>query len=227
MTKTNNQVEDALSLVEQNFEFLHVGMFLNWYVKNNDLSSKVVPIEFECVGGKSYTLTGKLAKEALLVYSNKKKPTVFGYLVMWNSCRGIGMALYELLQHDSPFKEFLRNKLDTRYEHYYSILSFIRHQLSHNISNEILLNEKDYQKLQEKFQKKCPSGVATFSIKYADDFPELKAPDNYEYKFEVDFTTLTPGKRFIEVISECQLFQFSELCFNFVVAFRNESKSKA
>lgn len=227
MTKINNQIEDALSLVKQNLEFLHVGIFLDWYVKNTDLSSKVKPIEFKDNGGKTYTLTGELAKDALLVYFNQKKPTVFSYLVMWNACRGIGMALYEVLKHASPFKEFLKKRLGDRYEHYYAILCFIRHVLSHNIDNEIRLKKEDYQGLCEKFQKKCPSGIATFSIKYADDFPELNAPDNYEFKFEVDFTSLTPDKRFIEVISECQLFQFSELCFHFVVAFRKESKSMA
>lgn len=136
------------------------------------------------------------------------------------------MALYEVLQRESIFKEFLKKKLGTRYEHYHAILKFIRHQLSHNIHNEILLKEKDYQRLGKEFQKKCPSGVAAFSVKYAEDFPELNAPNNYEFKFEVDFTSLTPDKRFIDVISECQMFQFLELCSHFVVAFRNESKQK-
>jgi hypothetical protein len=227
MTKINNQIEDALSLVEQNLEFLHVGMFLNYYAKNNDLSSKVVPIKFECIGDSPYTLTGELAKDALHIYFNQQKPTVFGYLVMWNSCRGIAMALYEVLKHESPLKDFMKKKLGGRYEHYHAILSFIRHQLSHNIQNEILLKKEDYEQLRTKFKGKCPSGVAAFSIKYADDFPELNAPENYEFKFEVDFTSLTPAKRFIEIISECQLFLFSELCSHFVVAFRKELKSKA
>lgn len=56
MTKINDQIEDALSLVEHNLEFFHVGMFLNWYAKNNELSSKVVPIKFECVVGINRTL---------------------------------------------------------------------------------------------------------------------------------------------------------------------------
>jgi hypothetical protein len=226
MTNINNQIEDALSLVEQNLEFLHVGLFLNWYAKNNDLTSKVVPIEFECGGDKPYTLTGEIAKEALRVYFKQKKPTVLSYFVMWNSCRGIAMALYEGLKHESPFRKFLMEKLGDRYEHYHAILSFIRHILSHNTHNEIQLKKVDYEVLRKQFIKKCASGVASLSIKYTDDFPELNAQDNYGYEFKVDFTSLTSGERFIEVIPEYQWFQFSELCFNFVKAYRIESKLK-
>lgn len=223
-TFNNNQIEDILSLVEQNLEFLHVGMFLNYYVKKNNLSSEVEPIEYNFDSGKTYTLTGNLAKDALFAYFNQNKPTVFGYLIMWNSCRGISMAMYEGLKNDSPFKDFIKRKLDNRYDHYHAILCFIRHQLSHNINNEIRLRKDDYEPLRKKFLTKHPSGIATFSIRYADTFPELNVPNNnYEYKMEIDFKSLSPEKPFIEVISELDLFMFGELCFHFVAAFRKES----
>jgi hypothetical protein len=98
--------------------------------------------------------------------------------------------------------------------------------LSHNTHDEIRLKIEDYEGLSKQFIRKCASGVASLSIKYADDFPELNSPDNYGYEFEVDFTSLTPDKRFIEVIPEYQWFLFSELCFNFVKAYRIELKSK-
>lgn len=226
MTKFNSQIEDTLSLVEQNLEFLHVGMFLNYYIKNNNLSSEVEPIEYKFDSGRSYILTGQLAKDALLAYFDQNKPTVFGYLVMWNSCRGISMAMREGLKDDSIFKEFLKQKLDKQYEHYYAILCFIRNQLSHNIQNEIQLKESDYKDTCKAFLKKCPSasGVASFFINYTDTFPELNLPRNYEFKIEIDFNLLSPGKRFIEVVSEFHLFMFSELCFYFVSAFRKTQK---
>ncbi len=219
MTELNTQIEDTVSLVEQNFEFLHVGMFLNKHVKDNNLSSKVIPIKYKCESGKTYTLDGHLAKEALLAF-NQNKPTVFGYLVMWNSCRGIGMAMSEGLKDDSKFKTFLKAKLGDRYEHFHAILCFIRNVLSHNIHNEIRLKKDDYEGTRNKFKKIHLSGIAAFSIKYADDFPDMNAPNNYEFNIEVDFNSLIPGKRFIEVISEWHLFMFSELCYNFAKAFR-------
>ena len=226
MTELNDRVKDILSLVEQNYEFLHVGMFFDGYAKRNDLSSKVAPIELTLDGGLKFRLENKLAKESLRDYFNQRKPTVFGYLVEWNAFRGIGMAMKEGLKNDSSFKDFVKTKLGDRYKHYHAILSFIRNVLSHNIHSKIQLEKKDYEDTLKYFLKNVDSsGIAKLPIKYPDDFPEIDPPSDHEFNIEVNFNLLIPETRFIEVISEWHLYMFSELCFNLVKAFRTEEKS--
>ncbi len=224
MTELKDRIEDVLSLVEQNFEFFHVGMFFDDYAKRNDLSSKVVPIELSLEDEKVFR-PGDIVKDSLRDYFIKDRSTVFGYMVAWNAFRGIGMAMKEGLQDNPNLKDFIKKKLGNRYEHYHAILSFIRNVLSHNIHDETQLKEQNYKDTRTYFVRDvCSTGVATLSINYADDFPGTNLPSGYGFNLEVNFNLLNPGKRFIEVISESHLYMFSELCFILVKAFRNEAQ---
>lgn len=221
MAELNSEVEDILTGVEDNFRFLHVGKFLDEYIKRNDLSLEAKNIQLE-LGDKAYRLKRSVISEQLKSYfDNKDKPNIFGYLVEWNAFRGIGMAMTEGLKIDSSFKTFVMKMLGGKYEHFHAILSFIRNVLSHNIDAEIRLKEDHYKGTREKFRRNHPSDVAEFTFKYDRDMPEITHTD-YGFTIRVDFSELTPGKRFVEVISEWHLFMFAELCFNLVFAFRNQ-----
>ncbi len=223
MTELNNRIEDILSLVEHNFQFLHVGKFFDEYAKRNDIASEAKSLQVSFIDGKTYRLADNRISEALHSYFvTPNKPTIFGYLVEWNAFRGIGMAMLEGLKDAPLFSDFVKKFLGNRYEHFYHILSFIRNVLSHNIHSEIQLKKDNYEITRNQFKKIDPSGIAKFSIKYADDFPEANSPRDYGFKIEVDFQSLSPGNRFIEVISEWHLYMFSELCFNLVATFRKQ-----
>lgn len=215
MTKVGDPIEDVLSLVEQNFDFLHVGKFLEEYIRKNDLRSEARTFRLEFSNGTYRLLSDQIRIPLSMYISRKNEPTTFGYLVEWNAFRGIGMAMREGLDKFPLFKDFVKGRLNSRYEHYYSVLCFIRNVLSHNVHNEIELDERDYKRTRDskKFKESIPDGIATFTIKYADDFPDTKAPPDYAFKIEVNFNALSVGKRFTDVISEWHLFMFSELCF--------------
>ena len=222
MTELNDEIEDILTGVEDNFRFLHVGMFLAEYIKRNDLSSEAKYLQLKLGNDKAYWLNSGVIGEQLKIYfANKGKPIIFGYLVEWNAFRGIGMAMTEGLKIDSPFKTFVMETLGEKYEHYHAILSFIRNVLSHNIDDEIRLKENHYRGTRKSFMKKHPCGVAKFTFEYDRDMSEMTQND-YGFTIRVNFRELSPGKRFVEVISEWDLYMFAELCFNLIFAFRNQ-----
>lgn len=221
----SDPIEDALSLIEQNFEFLHVGKFLDEFIKRNDLSNEVKRIDIRLEDGSTYMLNGKRTAVALHHYSaNQEKPTVFGYLIELNAIRGICMAMRDHFDKNasSIFKSFVSQTLGERYDHFSHILSLIRNVLSHNIQNEIRLRTADYETTQAKFMRLEPSGVAQLRVKYDEDFPESPLPPGYGFEITVNFKSLQPGQRFLEVISEWHLLMFSEFCFNLVKAFRKQ-----
>ncbi len=230
---SNSKIEDILSLVEQNFEFLHVGAFLNYHATKENLSSKTIDIQRTFENEKTYCVSMKcLTEDALSQYHKLQTATVFGYLVEWNAIRGVSMAMVEGIKLESYFKKFIENQLGNRYKHYYAILCFIRNVLSHNIDNEIRLKQSDYEGTKESFLKyekslkKEPSGIAKFDVNYCDVFPNLNAPRDYVFDIEVNFKGLQPNECFLDVISELHLLMFTEFCFNLVKLFRLEEKAK-
>lgn len=222
----NDPTEDVLSLIEQNFEFLHVGKFLDEFTKRNDLSKDARTIDVRLENGSTYSLNGKVTSEALHRYSaDHGKSSIFGYLIEWNAFRGICMAMKEGMKNSTLLNNFLKQRLGNRHAHFCAILSFIRNVLSHNVQNEIRLCKDDFSRTRNKFMETVSSGIATLTIKYDEDFPEWQRPRNYEFKIEIDFKSLSSNTRFLEVISEWQLYMFSELCFNLAKAFRKENPS--
>ena len=149
-------IEDILSFIEDNYRFLIIGKFLDWYIKNNNISDKAKNINIILGQNRGYILNGYLIKQMLEdIYINSNKGNIFGYFVEWNAIRGITMAVKEGIKTNQDFRNFLENKLGDQYKYFDVIISFIRNILSHNIDHEIrILDSKICSGTQQYVQKK-------------------------------------------------------------------------
>jgi len=218
-------VDDALLLVEQNFYFLHAGEFYAALNHREDLSD-VVPegIVRHFDDGTVYTFSGAMVR-AVLEDDHRhgdESGGLFTWFVEFNAFRGIAMGMLEALAHPSPFQEFVRERLgEVRYENLVDIVAFVRNVLSHNTHAEIRLNEKDYLGRRKRIARMGRDLNVVFDFNYHDDLPEIAAPSaEYGARFAVDFAALSESVPFLEILSMGELMMLSELCFNFVVAYR-------
>jgi len=214
-------IEDILTLVEQNFDFLHIGMFLSLYIQEHNLATEAKNLSLN-LEQKPYLLRGDLIRDSFSnSFINWNKSNILGYFVEWNAFRGIAMAMYEGIKNND-FKNFLKHILKQQYTHFEYIIAFIRNILSHNIDNEIRLSEDDFERSKKRFIEKVDkSGVAVFDFIYSRDFPEKTTfPENYRFKIELKFYSLKEGDKLTDIISEWQLFMIMELCRNIVAYYR-------
>ncbi len=221
--KKELKTDDIISLITQNYEFLNVGLFLNEYIKRNNLSIEAKNINIKLDGRQRYLLRGSVIKDSLEdIYINSNKSNIFGYYIEWNAFRGIFMAVVEGVKCNKEFKEFLKSKLgEDKYEDFNAIIKFCRNILSHNIDNEIRLKEDDIKDIKEK--KKID-----FKFNYSKDFDKETLPQNFpkdyeDYGFEIkiDFQNMKIGDKFIDKISVYNLFMLAELCYNLVYFRKN------
>ena len=218
-------IEDILTLVEQNFEFLHIGKFLSHYIKKHNLTTEAKNLLLNLGQNRTYLLHGDLIKDSLNEsFINWNKSNVLGYFVTWNAFRGIAMAIFEGISKNNDFKNYLNNILKQKYIHFEYIIAFIRNVLSHNIDNEIRLTKDDFEGRKKQFIKNIdPSGVVKFNFSYCNDFPEKTSfPENYGFNVEIQFNSLKEGDKFTDIISEWQLFMISELCYNLINYYRRK-----
>ncbi len=154
-------------------------------------------------------------------YINHDQSNILGYFVEMNAFRGIAMAMQEGIKGNNLFKNYLKNKLGNRFDHFDHINSFVRNVLSHNIDNEIKLRSKNFQSTKKNFIENVnPCGVAKFDFLYSRDLPEESSPECYGFKIELDFQNLIEGQKFTDVISEWHLFMISELSYNLCYYFK-------
>jgi len=223
-SQMNNLVNDALLLIEQNFYFLHIGEFFTTLSKrknltvNNNLGIKKY-FENETI----YHFNANIIKELLLdaKKSDVKQTILFEYFVEFNAFRGICMAMVEALRLETPFRNFIQDKLKDKFEDFFDIVSFIRNVLSHNIHADIYLLEKDYAGTLKRIRRMNRDPNIFFNFLYSVNLPEINSP-SYEYGFScnINFESLKENKPFLEVIPLWELMMISELCFNFVFAYK-------
>lgn len=216
-------LEDALLLVEQNFYFLHVGEFFGTLAKNETLTNFDLDISRTFETGETYQFNKAIIKELLWDANETKNEeiTLFEYFVEFNAFRGMCMATVEALRLQSPFKDFMQAKLKNQYEDFFDLLSFVRNVLSHNIHAQIKLNEKDYAGTLKRMRRMNRDTTIDFKFLYAKDLPEIGSPSpDYGFTCKIDFESLKEEMPFLEIISHWELMVLSELCFNFVMAYR-------
>ena len=89
-------IDDNITLVEQNYSFLHIGNFLSQYIKNHNLSTEAKNILFDFGENKRFVLSGDLSRDCFSdSFINWNKSNILGYFVTWNAFRGIAMAMHE------------------------------------------------------------------------------------------------------------------------------------
>jgi len=220
--QNNILLDDALLLVEQNFYFLHVGEFFGTLAKKEKLSDFDIDVSSTFETGETYNFNKGIIKELLCdANGTKEEITLFEYFVEFNAYRGICMAMVEALRLESPFRSFMQIKLANQFEDFFDIVSFVRNVLSHNIHARICLNSKDFDGTLKRIRRMNRDADILFNITYANDLPEIGSPElNYGFTCKVNFEELQEGMPFLDVISHWELMMLSELCFNFVMAYR-------
>ncbi len=217
-------VEDALLLIEQNFYFFHAGEFLDTVSRKTDLTKHYSPLihkGFE--DGKAYIFNPAIIKEIMndAHKTPAMQPTLFEYFVEFNAIRGICMAMIEAIKLDSPFREYMKDKLGERFEDFVDIVSFVRNVLSHNIHAEIRLSEKDFKGTRERIIRMRRDTSIYFLFDYATELPEIETPaDGYRFECSVDFSSMHSGMEFLEIIPRFELIKLGELCFNFTIGYK-------
>jgi hypothetical protein len=222
---TNETIEDALLLIEQNFYFLHAGEFFALWSRREDLSA-VVPRKLikDFDGGLSYAFDGGLIGTVLAhEHATPDDATsLFEYFVEFNAFRGIAMGMIEATQSPSPFRDFLHARLgEERFENFIDIVAFVRNVLSHNTHAEIRLTEKDYLGRRKRIERMGRDTDIHFALQYHEDVPEIKGiGEGYGVGLHVDFGALEPETLFLDVMTMGDLMLLSELCFNWVMVYR-------
>jgi len=225
LVTTATLIDDALLLVEQNFYFLHAGEFFAAWSRREDLGA-LVPSELVKVfdGGVPYRFDGGLIRTVLEHEYQAKadQGSLLEYFVEFNAFRGVAMGMLEALSHPGEFRDFVRGRLgEERYENFVDIVAFVRNVLSHNTHAEILLNAKDYEGRRKRIERMGRPTEVVFRFRYREDLPEIAAPaEAYGVDLRVDFGTLTPAMPFLEILSMSDLMLLTELCFNWVMAYR-------
>jgi hypothetical protein len=226
--KENSQddlVEDALSLIEQNFYFLHTGEFFVSLSKRKNLTTNNnLNIKKYFGNGAIYHFNSNIIKQMLLDAKKSKveQTILFEYFVEFNAFRGICMAMVEVLRLDTPFKHFIQEKLQEKYEGFFDILSFIRNVLSHNIHADIFLLKKDFYGTLKRIRRMKRKSQILFNFIYSQDLPEINSPFcDYGFSCNIDFELLKINTPFLDVITLWELMMISELCFNFVIAYKS------
>lgn len=217
-------INDVLSTVEHYFTFLHVGKYLSLYVKNNDITDQVKDQDIICENDSRYTLNGQRIRDSLKGMLHEKH-NIIGYMVEWNSFRGISGAMKEGMDKNVDFKNFIESKMPTdAFLPFGIILSLIRNVFSHNIDNEIRLHLNDFKDTKKYFTQNSQSEEIRLSIKYYRDLRIFEDKPEYGFEIFIKLDSLQPGEKFIEIIPLFQLYMFSELCSNLVRLYREDTK---
>ncbi len=221
----NNDIllEDALLLVEQNFYFLNMGEFLGKIAKTENLSERSLFVVKKCSEDQAYYFNAEIIYELLenaREYRNEEM-SFFEYFVEFNAFRGICMAMVESLRLESPFQDYIKEKMQEQYENFFDILSFVRNVLSHNTHAEIRLNNKDFDGTLKRIRRMRRKEKVTLEFRYSQTLPEI-SPPNSQYGLDIciDFLSLKKGDAFLDILSLWDLFMISELCFNLVISYR-------
>lgn len=222
--ETQTLVEDALLLIEQNFYFLHAGEYFDAVSREVDLTEQYSPrIYKQFEGTTAYLFNPTIISDIMTEARDTpdSEATLFEYFVEFNAFRGICMAMIEAIRLESPFRDYMKEKLADRFEHFIDLVSFVRNVLSHNIHAEIRLDEKDFKGTRERIIRMRRDPDIYFSFDYATDLPEIGAPiDGYGFSCHVDFSSLEVGMPFLDIMPQIELIKLGELCFNFVVGYR-------
>ena len=207
------EINDVISLIEQNFNFLHLGKFLSWYIRKNNLADVAETIPIRSDDGE-YILYGNRTKMLLEnAFINGYKSNILGYFTEWNAFRGIFMAVSEGIEKVDIWKSYLEERLGEQYDFFEKIIKFARNVLSHNIHHEIRLHEKDIFSIKKWFEnKELPS--YSLDISYKRYLPEASYPSNYSFKIELICSKLKEGEKFLDIISLNNLYMLAEFCYN-------------
>lgn len=221
---TDTLMEDALLLVEQNFYFLHAGEFFDTVSRQTDLSLHYDPRIYKTFeDGSAYLFAPHIVQEVMAdaLRTPAPKTTLFEYFVLFNAIRGICMATVEAVRLETPFRDYMQQKLRGDFDDFVDIVSFVRNVLSHNIHAEIRLDEKDFKGTRERILRMRRDPDIRFRIDYATVLPEIGTPvEGYGFASHVDFASLETGMPFLEIMPQSVLMKLGELCFNFVVGYR-------
>ncbi len=231
MKQHKNTLEnDALLLIEQNFYFLHLGIFFDRLAKRNDLTPLAEKVLMKTFDDDTTYYFDTILLRHLLEESfdtREEEPTLFEYFVEFNAIRGVAMGMVEALKLPGPFRKFVEKRLSERYAGLVDLLSFVRNVLSHNVHAEIALNRKDFEGTLGRIVRQGRDPNVSLKVDYLRDLPELPVPrEGYGFRCHLDFSTLREGTPLLEILSIRELFLLAEFCFNLVVVYMRKRQKR-
>jgi hypothetical protein len=216
--KLQDILKDAWEVASLHYQFLHLGYFYSLLSKEINFSRIAFNINIETGPGQGFLLNRAWIQKVLEeIYSRPQDTTTVEYLTLLNSVRGIVGAVREALDH-KEFKEafkkiFPEPNQEQTYLNFEGALRFIRNVLTHNIRDEIILQENDIRAWKKK-------GMGSKPIEFQYDYSSPNSPIHLpDYKAKVDIRIeldkIMPGKtRYFEIVNVFQNLMFAEFCYN-------------
>ena len=220
--KLREILKDAWEVASLHYQFLHLGYFYSLLSKKLNFSRIAFNINIETGPGQGFRLEHERIQKVLEeIYSRPQDETTMEHLTLLNSVRGIVGAVREALD-DDEFKEYFKKVFpkpnqEKTFLHFEGALRFIRNVLTHNIRDEMILQEDDISKLREWWKKK---DMGSQPIEFLYDYSSPNSPIHItDYKARVDvqieWDKITPGKtKYFDVVNVFQNLMFAEFCYN-------------
>jgi hypothetical protein len=218
-------LSDAGIISDMNYQYLCLGVFFDQYAKRHDFT-KELPDNVKIVtGGVSGYIIKKdhLLKVLHLAYKNINDISFFHYLLTMHSLKGAVTAMFEAFgDHKCPnieirnaFRTELFNDNIDEFDEFDGIIRFIRNILSHNISDQIRIRSKDFDRQKRVWMNEKKKSIMKFEFSYNSVDSPIKI-DNYDAKCEIviDWNNVKDDVLFGDLVSDFQCFMLLEFCRN-------------
>lgn len=159
--------------------------------------------------------------EAVLNYIDeikkmKEKSRGYYYAILKNLFRGTTHPIYEISK-DPLVKDLISKicfKNQDHFQTFLDIVSIIRHFLSHNYSEKVILRDRDLKKdsIISKLKREQKENI--FFKYIGKDFFEIYKDSDFAVDISFDLGKIKIGQSLFEAINFEQLFFLSELCNN-------------
>ncbi len=140
------------------------------------------------------------------------------FVIAKNLFRGTAHPIYEI-SNDSNVKELLSKvcfKDENHFQNFIDILSVVRHFLSHNYTQTVVLKKWDMKKDSTivELKKRHNDSVISFEYNGREFFPELYKDSVFKINISLVLSKVSVGTSLFEAIGIKELFFLSELCNN-------------
>jgi len=206
------------------FNYLHLCYFFDGLSKRQNLTHLARDINVTTENRENYLFRGSRINSILNEMNSKpEKQSMFLYLNLINSIRGICMALFESFANEQ-FKTILLeeifNKDAQNFLNFQGVIRFVRNTLSHNIRDKISINEEDYKRQKEWWEKNGSPDNTKIHFEY--DYSERSSAiynSDYNAKINVliEWNLIKDKTPFGEIIPTFQNIMLAEFCNNIIV----------
>lgn len=236
MTPDGKQIlKNVYETTDMYFRFLSLGYYFDTYAKKNDMSNSVKQINIQLGQDKGYLIDENLLKDMLDdIYQKPNQMSLFSYLVLFNTLRGVAGAIREGFGDSedkcssgqkeirTKFREDIFDGNVDAFESFDGIIRLIRNVSSHNIEDRICIQEDDIKGQKKYWLTKKNKSKMEFVYAYNQPDSTIKI-EKYPVKCEIsiDWNQVKEGKLFGDLIPSFQSFLLIEFCRNALYFLKN------